>query len=120
MRPYDDIPQKCPGLDPAFRTDPTGTGDIYSFGYYCRIGDGRRPIGRRQDQVTWAPTRTRDGPVNSQIFRARADVEPLLLVQNDTADAVTVSDRFSQDGNKGNFAAGRNLSNHFWIPNRNV
>jgi len=58
--------------------------------------------------------------MNSQILRSRADVEPLLLIQNDTADALTVPDRFSQDRNKGNFATGWYPSDHSWVPNRNV
>jgi len=44
----------------------------------------------------------------------------MLLIQNDTADALTVPDRFSQDRNKGNFATGWYPSDHSWIPNRNV
>jgi len=57
--------------------------------------------------------------MNSQILLSRADVEPLLLIQNDTADALTVRIASAKTGIKEILRPAVSFGS-FLIPNRNV
>jgi hypothetical protein len=58
-----------------------------------------------------------DKAVNIKVFHSGADIEPLTVVNNDSADFATLPNPFSDDRNKRQALTSRNPPKNFPAPN---
>src|SRR6266850_7484432 len=81
-------------------------------------GNGEGPI--RIRHVCGPPAALGDGFMDLQIFRAGADVEPLAIFHNNSADFAAVADPVNQDGNERDLLRHANPVENFRIPYGNI